>query len=256
MMYGQQKDINGKWYLFNRKSGKMEYGQQKDINGKWYLLDRKAGDMLSGFQKDAGHMYYFGKNDHTMYHGVKHFTNYFYFDTKSGIQQNDLNTYLYLFDHGYFGKANSTIERAIAKGLSIYGAKWEWGADSYPTFDCSAFIQWIFASVGVSIGRTTFAIATDGRSIYSGTGLVPADMKRGDVMIMNLKYPSWSPSYGGWDNHAMIYLGDGFFLHDSPYSHTGGVGISQFGDWHDSIDFKETWGSMIKSANMEIRAIG
>lgn len=53
-----------------------------------------------------------------------------------------------------------------------------------------------------------------------GHGVAWNNIRRGDIFFMDQI------------NHVGIYLGNGLFLHDSPNSPTGGVGISNVNEAH------------------------
>nr|WP_239534281.1 C40 family peptidase [Thalassobacillus pellis] len=68
-------------------------------------------------------------------------------------------------------------------------------------FDCSAFVHWAFAQVGVELGRvgmtTTFTLKNMGRAV------TPENMKPGDLVFFDTN---------GVDGHVGIYAGNGRFI--------------------------------------------
>ena len=57
-------------------------------------------------------------------------------------------------------------------------------------------------------------------------------------------------------DHVGIYLGDGYFLHDSPNSPTGGVCVSNLDDVVDrwNLVYKDSWRNI--SDNIVRRVVG
>jgi hypothetical protein len=87
ILTGQQK-IAGNWYQFNSK-GAVQYGQIKGSNGKWYLFNRNSGKMMYGLTKDSnGKTHYFNSKSGVMTYGwvTVSSTQQDYFDTKSGAR--------------------------------------------------------------------------------------------------------------------------------------------------------------------------
>ena len=69
----------------------------------------------------------------------------------------------------------------------------------YRAFDCSGLMQWGFAQVGISIGRTTYNQVNDGYAVSK------ANAQPGDLLITNSQ------------GHVGMYIGDGKWI-ESPYS--------------------------------------
>jgi cell wall-associated NlpC family hydrolase len=106
----------------------------------------------------------------------------------------------------------------ISTGLSMQGIPYSWGGGSIggPTtgtnqgngtvgFDCSSFVQYVFAKVGVMLPRTTYA------QINCGTEITPTDAQPGDLLFFgNPQSP----------DHVGIYIGNSRMV-EAP--HTGDV---------------------------------
>ena len=106
----------------------------------------------------------------------------------------------------------------ISTGLSLQGIPYSWGGGSIggPTtgtnqgngtvgFDCSSFVQYAFARVGVMLPRTTYA------QINCGTAVTPTDAQPGDLLFFgNPQSP----------DHVGIYIGNNRMV-EAP--HTGDV---------------------------------
>ena len=91
MQYGMQK-VGGKNYSFNRTTGALQAVGQKNINGRWYLFDNK-GYVLSGFQR-IGNQHktvYYDVNTAQMQYGQKHINGSWYlFDNVTGAMKTGL----------------------------------------------------------------------------------------------------------------------------------------------------------------------
>ena len=127
------------------------------------------------------------------------------------------------------------IEKAVKVGSKLVGkSKYSWGGGRTAVsirnrrFDCSSFIHYIYARSGVRLGAlsgcTTYSLIHMGRKIKA------KHMKRGDIFFFNDKDE-------GNNCHVAMYLGNRLFIHDSPSSDTGGVGISSLQDPHWKMRF-------------------
>ncbi len=88
-------------------------------------------------------------------------------------------------------------------GLSrrFIGTRYRWGATGPGAFDCSGFLQYVYARMGVSLPRTTLAMFGAGRVVP------PNELRPGDMVFFTTYRPG--PS------HAGIYLGNDQFIHSS-----------------------------------------
>lgn len=98
--------------------------------------------------------------------------------------------------------ANSNEVIAYAK--TFMGTPYEYGAVGPNTFDCSGFVQYVYAHFGVSTGRSTYDQITHGEFV-SRENLQP-----GDLVFFGTGTP----------HHVGIYIGNGSYIHAS---HTGDV---------------------------------
>jgi len=106
----------------------------------------------------------------------------------------------------------------VAKGLTrdalrFLGVPYVFGGTSSGGFDCSGYVQHVFAMVGLHIPRTADA------QYYAGSHVAKASMAPGDLVFFQTYEPG--PS------HVGIYLGNGRFAHASS-SH--GVMVSSLSD--------------------------
>ncbi len=96
------------------------------------------------------------------------------------------------------GKA---IHNVIMTGRSFMGVPYVWGGEDPSGFDCSGFIQYVYAKHGISLPRTADIQFNVGKVIKFG------DEKPGDLVFFETYCPG--PS------HVGIYLGRDYFLHAS-----------------------------------------
>jgi cell wall-associated NlpC family hydrolase len=107
----------------------------------------------------------------------------------------------------------STIAKSLTRSaLRFLGTPYVFGGTSTSGFDCSGYVQHVFAMMGVSIPRTADA------QFYAGHKPV-GGMRPGDLVFFQTYEPG--PS------HVGIYLGHGRFVHASS-SH--GVMVSSLSD--------------------------
>ena len=90
----------------------------------------------------------------------------------------------------------ATLGRLEATLRSQLGAPYRWGGTSPAGFDCSGFVQWAFARIGVALPRTSFAQFRAGRAVSAAAP--------GDLVFFQTYAPGAS--------HVGVYLGQGRFI--------------------------------------------
>lgn len=105
------------------------------------------------------------------------------------------------------GSSSSAARRVISTGEQYIGVPYRYGGSSPRTgFDCSGFVQYIYAQQGVDLPRTSRQMAG------VGTAIEPSErsLAVGDLMLF---------AQGGRISHVAIYAGNGRFLHSSSSGH-------------------------------------
>lgn len=106
----------------------------------------------------------------------------------------------------------TAIARTLTRdALRFLGTPYVFGGTSTSGFDCSGYVQHVFAMLGINIPRTADA------QYYAGTR-IKGGMKPGDLVFFQTYEPG--PS------HVGIYLGNGKFVHASSH----GVMVSNLSD--------------------------
>lgn len=265
---GVQK-FQGTYYMFNLRDGRMMRNTYTASQwGLWYLFGAD-GRILTDVQPWAGGYYTFDARTylkHTnVYEPARWGTWYMYDETgrcvsgykywQNGLYYFHPGTYLKATNEAVWENGNEywadgggvvrtgnwQIEHAIDTGTSLVGHSpyvWGGGRNSWSIaarqFDCSSFVRWCFANSGVFAGNVGDAVTYSQTSL--GQGVPWSNIRRGDIFFMD------------HIGHVGIYLGGQYFLHDSPSSPTGGVGVSRLSDvvdrddrayavpWYDIVD--------------------
>ncbi len=106
--------------------------------------------------------------------------------------------------YGNFGSTGTAdFGRTTGQQLTDYakqfvGYPYIYGGSSPSGFDCSGFMQYVFAQFGYTINRTATAQLNDGVSVGYD------EMQPGDIVYFG---------YGNTATHVGMYIGDGQFVH-------------------------------------------
>lgn len=127
-------------------------------------------------------------------------------------------------------KANSII----ATAQSLIGIPYQWGGNSPATgFDCSGFVQYVFAQNGISLPRESHDQAT------VGTFVPASQLRKGDLVFFTGTYSN------NWPNgvtHVGIYMGNGDMI-ESSSAHNGIGVIVVHNFWANSFYDSHYWGA-------------
>jgi cell wall-associated NlpC family hydrolase len=100
--------------------------------------------------------------------------------------------------------AGATVARVLATAKRYVGTRYRYGGESPATgFDCSGFVQYVFANHGVDLPRTSRQQAGAGRSLPIGVDA----LQPGDLLLF--------ASTGSRIDHVAIYVGDNRIVHSS-----------------------------------------
>ncbi|MBM7554369.1 LysM peptidoglycan-binding domain-containing protein [Thalassobacillus pellis] len=94
-------------------------------------------------------------------------------------------------------ETSSDLSGIVSTAKSYIGVPYKWGGESPSGFDCSGFLQYIFAKHGVSIPRTVATIWNAGTSV--------SQPSVGDIVFYE--------TYKAGPSHAGVYIGNGQFIH-------------------------------------------
>src|SRR5205823_3407717 len=116
--------------------------------------------------------------------------------------------------------ASAAARRVVPDAEQYIGVPYVYGGSSPRGFDCSGFVQYVYARQGVDLPRTSRQMAGSGIAISP----TRRSMAIGDLMLF---------TQGGRISHVAIYAGSGRFIHSS--SSGGGVRYddlnTQRGQW-------------------------
>jgi len=108
---------------------------------------------------------------------------------------------------------NYLARRIVSISMDYIGVPYYFGGTTPSAFDCSGYVQYVFAQAGISLPRTADVQYEVGTPV-STTDLVP-----GDLVFFS------TYTYGA--SHVGIYVGDSNFIHASS---SRGVTISSLGE--------------------------
>lgn len=108
-------------------------------------------------------------------------------------------------------KTTRIAKNLTRDALRFLGTPYVFGGTSSSGFDCSGFVQHVFAMLGVTLPRTADAQYYAGNRVKGG-------MKAGDLVFFQ--------TYAAGPSHVGIYLGHGRFVHASSH----GVMVSSLSD--------------------------
>ena len=111
-------------------------------------------------------------------------------------------------NYGISGLASSIV----ATSMNYIGVPYVFGGTSPYGFDCSGYVQYVFANAGISIPRTADV------QYEFGTPISTTELVSGDLVFFS------TYTYGA--SHVGIYLGDNQFIHASS---SRGVTIDSLG---------------------------
>ncbi len=118
---------------------------------------------------------------------------------------------MHRFARGIVSRTSSLAISLTRDAMRYIGTPYVFGGTSPAGFDCSGYVQHVFAMLGIALPRTADAQFYAGRSTRG-------QMKAGDLVFFQTYEPG--PS------HVGIYLGHGHFVHSSSH----GVMVSRISE--------------------------
>lgn len=120
------------------------------------------------------------------------------------------------FAGGVLARTSKIAQQLTKSALRFLGVPYVFGGTSTSGFDCSGYVQHVFAGLGIALPRTADAQYDAGHRIIGG-------MKPGDLVFFQTYAPGAS--------HVGIYLGHNKFVSASS---SRGVSVSSLNDpyWH------------------------
>ena len=95
---------------------------------------------------------------------------------------------------------NGQVGQLLSFAATFLGVPYTWGG-TYPQFDCSSFVQYVYGHFGVTLKRVTWDQFDEGQSV-SRDGL-----QVGDLVFFS--------TYQAGPSHVGIYIGDGIMIDSS-----------------------------------------
>lgn len=86
----------------------------------------------------------------------------------------------------------------VAYAQNFLGLQYVWGGTTPSGFDCSGYMQYVYAHFGISIGRTTYD------QIHNGVEVSRSELQPGDLVL----FGTWSDPH-----HVGMYIGGNQYIH-------------------------------------------
>lgn len=93
--------------------------------------------------------------------------------------------------------ANYSSDALVQYALSFRGVPYKWGGTTPSGFDCSGFVQYVYAHFGIHLSRTTYT------QIKEGVAVSRNNLQPGDLVFFGYGSP----------HHVGIYIGDNAYVH-------------------------------------------
>lgn len=97
-------------------------------------------------------------------------------------------------------KLNGQVGQLLSFASTFLGVPYTWGG-TYPQFDCSSYVQYVFGHFGISLKRVTWDQYTEGQSVSRD------NLQAGDLVFFS--------TYQAGPSHVGIYVGNGIMINSS-----------------------------------------
>lgn len=116
---------------------------------------------------------------------------------------------------------NNNSAALVNVAYSLIGSPYLAGGNTPSGFDCSGFVQYVYAQTGTMVSRSSST------QVYDGLAINYEEAKPGDIL-------SWG--YGNVVTHSALYVGDGLMIHAT--NPRQGVILSNVSSWTSGSNTK------------------
>ena len=97
-------------------------------------------------------------------------------------------------------KLNGQVGQLLSFASTFLGVPYTWGG-TYPQFDCSSYVQYVFGHFGINLSRVTWDQYNEGQSVSRD------NLQAGDLVFFS--------TYQAGPSHVGIYIGNGMMIDSS-----------------------------------------
>ena len=97
-------------------------------------------------------------------------------------------------------KLNGSVGELLSFASTFLGVPYTWGG-TYPEFDCSSYVQYVYGHFGIKLSRVTWDQYGEGQSVPRD------DLQAGDLVFFS--------TYQAGPSHVGIYIGSGIMINSS-----------------------------------------
>ena len=97
-------------------------------------------------------------------------------------------------------KLNGQVGQLLSFASNFLGVPYTWGG-TYPQFDCSSYVQYVYGHFGINLARVTWDQYGQGQSVSRDS------LQTGDLVFFS--------TYQAGPSHVGIYVGDGLMIDSS-----------------------------------------
>ncbi|MDR3541605.1 MAG: NlpC/P60 family protein [Desulfosporosinus sp.] len=97
-------------------------------------------------------------------------------------------------------KLDGQVGQLLSFGSTFLGVPYTWGG-TYPQFDCSSYVQYVYGHFGIKLSRVTWDQYNEGQSVARD------NLKAGDLVFFS--------TYQAGPSHVGIYVGNGIMINSS-----------------------------------------